>query len=98
MRLKYKKLTTTAKTPIRGSAQAAGLDLYADMENPISIWPGSRPVEVKTGIAVEIPEGYYGVLALRSSMGKKGLMMPHGVGIIDSDYRSDVMFQIANVG
>ena len=82
-----------AVTPTFGNEFAAGLDLSTSKEALV------KPMEatlLPTGIAVEIPEGYVGILALRSSTPKKkGLFSPHGVGIIDSDYRGEMFVQVA---
>lgn len=57
--VKYKKLTDTATVPTRGSARAAGYDLYADTDRDVMMWPG-EVVEFFTGLALEIPDGYFG--------------------------------------
>jgi len=85
--MRFVKLTTTAITPTRGTLNSAGLDLYADQE--ILILGGSAKM-VGTGIAVEIPEGYVGLIFLRSSLGKAGLSLANSVGVIDSDYRGEL--------
>jgi dUTP pyrophosphatase len=96
--MRFKKLTTTATTPTRGTPGSAGLDLYSDQDALVSSWAS---VTVGTGIAVEIPEGYVGLLFLRSSIGKAGVALANGVGVIDSDYRGELKLQLiysANVG
>ena len=60
--VKYKKLTDTAMVPTRGSARAAGYDLYADTDKDIMMWPG-EVVEFFTGLALEIPDGYFGAVS-----------------------------------
>jgi len=84
--LKFKRLDSKATLPARGSAFAAGLDLYSIED--ISIGSGERHL-AKTGLAVAIPEGCYGRIAPRS-----GLAMKHGLdvlsGVIDSDYRGEM--------
>ena len=90
MLLRIKKLTDTAKTPTRGSASAAGYDLYADNEEPVTIMPGENK-SLKTGIAMEIPEGFFGAIYARSGLAsKQGLRPPNCVGVIDSDYRGNI--------
>ncbi|MDW9491764.1 dUTP diphosphatase [Sinorhizobium meliloti] len=93
MTLPVKKLTPTATIPTRGSAQAAGLDLYLDQDELV-IHSGKRAL-ASTGIAVAIPEGHYGRVAPRS-----GLSVNNGVdimaGVIDSDYRGEVKVLILN--
>ena len=85
--MRFKKLTTTAITPTRGSPGAAGLDLYADEDAFIVDYAS---IMVGTGIAVEVPEGYVGLVFLRSSMGKTGVSLTNSVGVIDSDYRGEL--------
>jgi dUTP pyrophosphatase len=73
--------------PYYATSGAAALDLHACLDEPLIIQPLER-VQVPTGLAVAIPEGYVGILAVRSSTGvHRGLSMPNGVGVIDSDYR-----------
>lgn len=83
--IKVKLLTSTAKLPTRGSVWAAGLDIYSDQHAVI----GSEPEEISTGIAVMIPEGFYGSILPRS-----GLAFKNGIdtlaGVIDSDYRGEI--------
>lgn len=92
--LKFKQLHPAAKLPTRGSAEAAGLDLYS-IEN-VEIPAGGRAA-VQTGLAVAIPSGYYGRVAPRS-----GLAVRHGVdvlaGVIDADYRGHLMCALINHG
>ena len=102
MVLKVKKLHEEAIIPTRGSEQAAGLDLYACSINsdgvPVSnyIIPRGETVSIPTGIAVEIPEGYWGLLALRSSMAfKRNFYIPNGLGVIDSDYRGEIKVAVS---
>ena len=73
-----------AKIPTKGSIYAAGWDLYAIEE---TIVPFRKSVKVRTGIHVAIPNGFEGQVRARSSLGKKGLILPHSIGTIDSDYR-----------
>lgn len=80
-------------TPVRASEGAAGFDLKAaeDVEVPIS---GTR-ILVKTGVYVAIPKGYVGLLIPRSSLSKKGIILTNSVGVIDSDYRGEVLASIS---
>lgn len=96
MLLKIMKITGTAKVPTRGSADAAGYDLYADNEEPITIEPGEiKPIT--TGIAMEIPKGYFGAVYARSGLAtKQGLRPPNCVGVIDSDYRGNIGVGLIN--
>ena len=94
--VKYKKLTVTAKEPTRGSMRAAGYDLYADTSNDIMMFPG-EVVEFFTGIAMEIPDGYFGAVYPRSGLATKmGLRLANCVGVIDSDYRGNIGVPLHN--
>lgn len=77
------------KSPTRAHATDAGLDLYVPEGQGCLIRSGAV-YTVDLGIRVAIPDGYYGQLTLRSSAGKKGLSMPHGVGVIDAGYRGNI--------
>ena len=90
MQVKIKKLTETAKMPTRGSKAAAGYDLYVDSEEPVTIMPGeTKPLF--TGIAMEIPEGYFGGVYARSGLAtRQGLRPPNCVGILDADFRGNI--------
>ena len=85
--MKFKKLTTTAITPTRGSPNSAGLDLYADADVLVS---SGASVMLGTGIAIEIPRDHVGLVAIRSSVGKAGVALANSVGVIDSDYRGEI--------
>jgi dUTP pyrophosphatase len=85
--MKFKKLTTTAITPTRGSPNSAGLDLYADADVLVS---SGASVMLGTGIAIEIPTGNVGLVFIRSSVGKSGVSLANSVGVIDSDYRGEI--------
>lgn len=85
--MKFKKLTTTAITPTRGSPNSAGLDLYADADVLVS---SGASVMLGTGIAIEIPRDHVGLVAIRSSIGKAGVALANSVGVIDSDYRGEI--------
>ena len=93
MKINYKKVHQNAVEPTYANEYAAGLDLSTSQE--VTVKPHEAAL-LPTGVAVEIPEGYVGILALRSSTPKKkGLYSPHGVGIIDSDYRGELFVQVA---
>lgn len=93
-RLLFKSLHPEARLPSRGSARAAGLDLCA-IER-VTLAPGGRAA-VRTGLAVAIHEGFYGRVAPRS-----GLAVRHGIdvlaGVIDSDYRGEILCALVNHG
>lgn len=99
MEVKIKKLREDAKIPERGTPFAAGADLYACFDGGwIDIAPGDT-VMVPTGIAVEIPEGYAGFILARSGLATKRDLAPaNKVGLIDSDYRGEIMVALHNHG
>ena len=93
-----KKLRPNAILPTYGSAEAAGADLYACLEEEITIAPGETYF-VPTGLALEVPRGCAGLIYARSSMGaKRGLAPANKVGVIDSDYRGEVRVVLLNHG
>ena len=94
----YVKLSPTAKAPVRGSEQAAGWDLHADLgaEGRITLAPGEYR-KISTGIAIALPEGTFGAVYPRSGMAtKRGLVLANGTGIIDSDYRGPLIVALKN--
>ncbi len=96
MKVRVKKLSPQAVLPQRGTIGAAGADLRALIDEPVTIQPG-RTVLLPTGLAFEIPEGYVGLVFARSSLGsKRGLAPANKVGVIDSDYRGEVMVALHN--
>lgn len=96
MDINIKLLNEFAKIPTRGSAQAAGFDLYAAVNYDIEIQPHST-VKVDTGISIEIPEGYFGGIYARSGLAtKQGLRPANCIGVIDSDYRGEVIVALHN--
>ena len=96
MDIKIKKMNELAKTPTRGSEYAAGYDLYAASSSSILIEP-HETVMVGTGIAMEIPTGYFGAIFARSGLAsKRGLRPANCVGVCDSDYRGEYIVAIHN--
>ena len=94
--VRVKRVLEGAKLPTYGSACAAGADLYACLEETVTIQPGET-VFIPTGIALEVPQGCAGLIYARSSMGaKRGLAPANKVGVIDSDYRGQVMVALHN--
>ncbi len=92
------RLHPGAKLPAYGSAGAAGADLYACLDEPLSIAPG-KSGWVPTGIAIEIPQGYAGLIYARSGLAcKQGLAPANKVGVVDSDYRGQVVVVLHNHG
>ncbi|MBR6514436.1 MAG: dUTP diphosphatase [Clostridia bacterium] len=95
MKLLFKKLTENAHTPTYGSAYSAGADLYS-AEDAVTIKPGESRL-MHTGIAVEIPQGYVGLVYARSGLAcKRGLAPANKVGVIDADYRGEIMVCLHN--
>lgn len=93
-----KKLHPQAKLPAYGSEFAAGADLYACLEENITIAPGATAL-IPTGIAVEIPLGYVGLVYARSGLAcKQGLAPANKVGVIDCDYRGQILVALHNHG
>lgn len=96
MEVRIKKLDERAKIPAYGSKNAAGADLYALLDEALDIQPG-QTVFVHTGLCFEIPEGNVGLIFARSSLGsKRGLAPANKVGVIDADYRGEVMVSLLN--
>jgi deoxyuridine 5''-triphosphate nucleotidohydrolase (dut) len=94
--IRIKKLCEEAIVPTYGSDYAAGADLYACLDETVEIKPGETYL-VKTGIAMEIPEGYAGLIYARSGLAtKKGLAPANKVGVVDSDYRGEIMVSLHN--
>ena len=95
-KVNIKLLNPEAKIPTYGSACSAGADLYACLKEAADIAPGEA-VLIHTGIAMEIPEGYAGLVFARSGLAaKKGLAPSNKVGVIDSDYRGEIMVSVYN--
>lgn len=93
-----KKLSPFAKLPTYGSEEAAGADLYACLQAPVTVEPGCS-VWVPTGIALEIPKGCAGLIYARSGLScKRGLAPANKVGVIDSDYRGQIVVVLHNHG
>ncbi|MBQ8840807.1 MAG: dUTP diphosphatase [Clostridia bacterium] len=96
MKINIKKLNENAIIPTYGSDFSAGADLYACLDKDLTIKAGET-VLVKTGLALEIPEGYGGFIYARSGLAsKRGLAPANKVGVVDSDYRGEVMVALHN--
>ena len=96
MTVRFQKLDPRAVAPRYGSAAAAGADLYAVGDAPVTVAPGET-VFIRTGLAVEIPEGYVGLVFARSGLAcKRGLAPANKVGVIDADYRGEIMVALYN--
>ena len=98
MKISIKRLTETAILPERGSAYAAGYDLFADLQESVLIQPHETKM-IGTGLAMEIPEGYFGGIFARSGLSsKEGLRPANCVGVVDADYRGEVKVALHNDG
>lgn len=94
--IKIKKLTTTATIPTKGSKYSAGYDLYADNQNEIYVLPHTT-VKIHTGLAFMLPENTAGFIFARSGVAtKRGLRPANAVGVVDSDYRGEVIVALHN--
>ena len=97
-KIRVKKLKEKAILPTYGSVEAAGADLYACLDESVLIAPGES-VFVPTGLAMEIPKGYAGLIYARSGLAcKRGLAPANKVGVVDSDYRGEFMVVLHNHG
>ena len=97
-KIKVKLLRPGAVLPTYGTEFSAGADLYACLEQDITIAPGETK-KIPTGIAMELPVGTAGLIYARSSLGtKKGLAPANKVGVVDSDYRGEFMIFLHNHG
>ena len=96
--IRVKKLRANAILPTYGSAEAAGADLYACLEDAVTVEPG-QTAWIPTGIAMEVPKGCAGLVYARSGMAcKRGLAPANKVGVIDSDYRGEITVVLHNHG
>lgn len=91
MVVKFKRLVDNAIMPIRGTVGSAGIDLTAIQLTSETNENGEVILVYHTGLSVEIPEGYCGLLFMRSSVYKKALSLTNAVGVIDSDYRGEIV-------
>lgn len=96
--ISVKLLDPRAKLPTYGSPDAAGADLYALTDGPVAIAPGET-VLIHTGLALAIPQGYVGLVCARSGLATKEDLAPaNKVGVIDADYRGELMVSLHNHG
>ena len=95
-KIAVKLLRPGARIPTYGTEASAGADLYACMQEKVEI-PAGQSTMIPTGVAMEIPRGYAGLVFARSSMGaKRGLAPANKVGVIDSDYRGELQVVLYN--
>ena len=96
--IRVKKLDARAELPVFGSEFAAGADLRACLDGDLTIAPGQTAL-IHTGLALEIPAGYAGLVYARSGLAsKRGLAPANKVGVIDADYRGEIMVALHNHG
>ena len=95
LQVEFARLDSEAKTPTQGSEKAAGWDLYALEKTIIKKEESSM---IRTGLSIAIPNGWEGQIRCRSSLGKKGMIMPNGIGTIDSDYRGELFVLMTWIG
>lgn len=97
MQINIKKLSENAKIPTRGSEYAAGYDLYACTYPSFTTIPPQQCAKIGTGISLEIPGGYFGAIYARSGLAtKQGLRPANSVGVIDSDFRGEIIVALYN--
>ena len=97
MKVSIKKMRESAKIPERGSSQAAGYDLFANIDEPAVIIPAHSTKMISTGIALAVPDGYFAGIYARSGLSsKEGLRPANCVGVVDSDYRGEVFVALHN--
>jgi dUTP pyrophosphatase len=98
VRIKTLLLKENARLPFRATQESAGADLYACLNDPVTIPPGEQRM-IPTGIALEIPSGFGGFVFPRSSVAsKQSVNLSNCVGVIDSDYRGEVSVPLYNFG
>lgn len=98
MELKIKKMRDNAILPTKGDPEAAGIDLYACLPGSVTLIPGSSMM-IPTGIACDFPEGYFGLMLPRSSVGvKRHLSLLNTAGVIDHSYNGEIMMAFINNG
>ena len=96
MNVKIKKLNPNAVIPTYGSPYAAGADLYACIDTAEAIKPGETKL-IKTGLSIELPVGYAAFIYARSGLAsKRGLAPANKVGVVDCDYRGEIMVALHN--
>lgn len=96
MKVNIKKVKDGATVPTYGSKYSAGADLYACLESDVTVAPHAT-VMIPTGLAMELPTGFAGLIYARSGLAsKKGLAPANKVGVVDSDYRGEVLVALHN--
>ena len=96
--IRVKRLKPNAALPTYGTEEAAGADLYACLDGPVTIGAGESAF-IPTGIALEVPRGCAGLIYARSGLAcKRGLAPANKVGVVDSDYRGEITVVLHNHG
>ena len=96
MNIPVKVLRSGARLPTAGSRYAAGYDLYACLDAPVVI-PPHATVKIGTGLALAVPEGWFGAIFARSGLAaKQGLRPANCVGVVDADYRGEITVALHN--
>lgn len=100
MVVKFKRLSTSAKVPVKATDGSNGYDLFALSKEKVYNFQSKaiQYIDYKTGIAVEIPSGYCGLVLPRSSISNTPLLLSNSVGLIDSDYRGEITFRFRHIG
>lgn len=94
--IRFRRVSSLARIPTRGSEKAAGYDLYAALDQPVIIEP-HKTVKIDTGLQFEIPDGYFAAIYARSGIAaKEGLRPANCTGVCDSDYRGNYIVALHN--
>lgn len=93
--LRMARLDERAVLPVRATSASAGMDLHALERTEVT---RGQATLVRTGLAMALPEGWEAQIRCRSSLGRKGLIMPNGLGTIDADYRGELMVMMTYIG
>ena len=94
--IRFRRVSSLARIPTRGSVKAAGYDLYAALDQPVIIEP-HKTVKIDTGLQFEIPDGYFAAIYARSGIAaKEGLRPANCTGVCDSDYRGNYIVALHN--
>ena len=93
--IQFARLDPEASEPTQGTKSAAGWDLRALEKTTVT---KGNSTKIRTGLAVAIPDGWEGQIRSRSSLGAKGMIMPNGIGTIDSDYRGELLVLATWIG
>lgn len=98
MKVQIKKLKDNAILPEYQTAQAAGMDLHACLDGPVTLAPMERRM-IPTGLAIALPDGYEAQIRARSGLSiKHGITVVNGIGTVDADYRGEIGVLVINLG